>query len=229
MKKVNNSLHESLSLLQGYYSYFLLLLYTDNLMKKGKIATPTDDVVLSTWSKSWIKLNTNRIRNLLQQIQKSPDAKNVYGYLGYVSGIKWLFGIFMDLFSTSSPRRTFLKHTLWQRYDAYIHIIRVCRNLLTHQHTPDLRISQRDIELQMEKLLEADKRIISLTFHYKDIFWKDREGSASYWFHISLNTTTLHTKRTLFDLIDEHTMFMLAESVFNLSEHYLKTHKHHAK
>lgn len=225
MASQKDSLNESLTLLQWYYSYFLLSLYTDTLMKQGKINKPTGEVILSTWDKSWIKLNTKRITTLLEQIEKSPKSKNVYGYLWYISSIKWLFGICMDMHSRSSSWRTYLKKLLWQRYDSYIHCIRVARNLLTHQHTTDLRMSKYDVASQRIKLSESDKRIISLSFQYKEIFGKIREWSPSYWFHISINTATLHTKRTLFDIIDEHTLFMLAESVFNIAEQYTKSHK----
>ena len=86
-------------------------------------------------------------------------------------------------------------------------------------------MSHYDVKSQKEKLREADKRIITLTFHYKDIFDGERKGSPSYGFHISINTATLHTKRTLLDIIDEHTMFMLAESVYNITDHYINNHK----
>lgn len=222
MSSQKDSLNESLTLLQWYYSYFLLSLYTDTLMKQGKISKPTGEVILSTWDKSWIKLNTKRITTLLEQIEKSPKSKNVYWYLWYISSIKWLFGIFMDMHSRSSAWRTYLKNLLWQRYDSYIHCMRVARNLLTHQHSADLRMSKYDLDSQKTKLLEAEKRIISLSFHYKEIFGKVREWAPTYGFHISINTATLHTKRTLFDIIDEHTLFMLAESVFNIAEQYKK-------
>lgn len=222
MPSQKESLNESLTLLQWYYSYFLLSLYTDTLMKQWKISKPIGEVILSTWDKSWIKLNTKRITTLLEQIEKSPKSKNVYWYLWYISSMKWLFGIFMDMHSRSSAWRTYLKNLLWQRYESYIHCIRVARNLLTHQHNVDLRISKYDLDSQKTKLLEAEKRIISLSFHYKEIFWKVREWTPTYWFHISINTATLHTKRTLFDIIDEHTLFMLAESVFNIAEQYKK-------
>ena len=225
MSPQKDSLTESLTLLQGYYSYFLLSLYTDTLMKHWKISKPTGEVILSTWDKSWIKLNTKRITTLLEQIEKSPKSKNVYWYLWYISSIKWLFGIFMDMHSRSSAWRTYVKNLLGQRYDSYIHCIRVARNLLTHQHSADLRMSKYDLDSQKTKLLEAEKRIISLAFQYKEIFWKVREWAPSYGFHISINTATLHTKRTLFDIIDEHTLFMLAESVFNIAEQYSKGQK----
>ena len=63
-----------------------------------------------------------------------------------------------------------MKEILGSQYDAYIHCIRLCRNLLTHQHTADLRLSKYDLESQKERLLETEKRIISLSFHYKEIF-----------------------------------------------------------
>lgn len=220
MTSQKDSLNESLTLLQWYYSYFLLSLYTDSLMKAWKINKPSWDVILSTGDKSWIRLNTKRITTLLDQIEKAPKSKNVYGYLWYISSMKWLLGTFMDMHSRSSTWRTYVKKLLGWRYEAYIHCIRVCRNLLTHQHSTDLRISKYDLESQKEKLLEADKRIIWLSFNYKDIFWKARQWAPTYGFHVSINTATLHTKRTLFDIIDEHTLFMLAESVYNITDHY---------
>jgi hypothetical protein len=36
-------------------------------------------------------------------------------------------------------------------------------------------MSKYDLESQKNKLLEAEKRIISLSFHYKEIFGKVRE------------------------------------------------------
>ncbi len=211
---------DSLTLLQWYYSYLVLSLYTDVLMKQGKIPQPQSDIILATGSQNGIKLNTKRINTLLEQIQKSPNSKNVYGYLSYISSMKWLLGVFLDMHSRSSTRRQFLKKTLGNKYEAYIETIRLCRNLLTHQHTVDITLSAHDLERAREKLWNTGKRIISLSFHYKDIFAADRHGSATYGFHISINTATLHNKRTLFDIIDEHTLFMLAESVYNLSDHY---------
>jgi hypothetical protein len=87
-----------------------------------------------------------------------------------------------------------------------------------------MRISNRDLLLQKDKLGE-EKRIISLTFQYKDIFGSARKGSPAYGFHISINTTTLQQKRTLFDIIDEHTLFMLAESVYNITDNHKDAHK----
>ncbi len=211
---------DSLTLLQWYYSYLVLSQYTDVLMKQGKIPHPKDDIILTSSAQNWIKLNTKRIKTLLEQIEKSPKSKNVYWYLSYISSMKWLLGVFLDMHSRSATWRLFLKKTLGPKYEAYIQTIRLCRNLLTHQHTVDVTISPSDLERAKEKLWHTGKRIISMTFHYKDIFWADRHGSASYGFHLSINTATLHTKRTLFDIIDEHTLFMLAESIYNLSDHY---------
>ena len=222
MTHKNSNIQDSLKLIQWYYSYFLLSLYTDDLMKQGNIALPSWDIVIKTTSANSIKLNTKRITTILDQIKASPQSKNVYWYFSYVSSIKWLFGIFMDMHTRSPEWKSYLKDLLWQRYHAYIHAIRICRNLLTHQHTTDFRLSKYDIASQHESLLQSDKRIISLTFLYKDIFWNTRKWQDSYWFHISINTSTLHSKRTLFDIIDEHTMFMLAESVYNLTDYYLK-------
>jgi hypothetical protein len=81
------------------------------------------------------------------------------------------------------------------------------------------RLSNHDLLLQKDKLGE-EKRIISLTFQYKDIFGSARKGSDSYGFTISINTTTLQHKRTLFDIIDEHNLFMLAESVYNITDNH---------
>lgn len=222
MTHKNSNIQESLKLIQWYYSYFLLSLYTDDLMKQGKIALPAGDIVIKTTSANSIKLNTKRITTILDQIKASPQAKNVYWYFSYVSSIKWLFGIFMDMHTRSPEWKTYLKELLGQRYHAYIHAIRICRNLLTHQHTTDFRLSKYDIASQHESLSQSDKRIITLTFLYKEIFSHARKGSDLYGFHISINTSTLHTKRTLFDIIDEHTMFMLAESVYNITDFYLK-------
>jgi hypothetical protein len=78
--------------------------------------------------------------------------------------------------------------------------------------------------LQKDKLGD-EKRIISLTFKYKDIFGSTWKGSASYGFTISINTTTLQHKRTLFDIIDEHNLFMLAESVYNITHNHTDAKK----
>lgn len=43
---------ESINLIQGFYSYLLLSLYTDVLMKQGKIPLPTSDVILPTTTKT---------------------------------------------------------------------------------------------------------------------------------------------------------------------------------
>lgn len=40
---------------------------------------------------------------------------------------------------------------------------------------------------------------------------------------MTINTTTFHTKRTVRDIVDEHTMYMLAESVNYICERYGKT------
>lgn len=215
--------NNSLTLLQWYYSYFLLSLYTDVLMKEWSIPLAEKDIILTTNSQNGIKLNTKRINTILEQIQKAPNSKNVYGYLSYISSMKWLLGVFLDMHSRSAPWRLFLKKTLGNKYEAYIELIRFCRNLLTHQHTVDITLSPSDIERAKETLGNTGKRIISITFHYHDIFGSAWKWAKTYGFHVSINTSTLHTKRRLFDIIDEHTLFMLAESVYNLSEHYKNT------
>lgn len=86
----------------------------------------------------------------------------------------------MDLHNRSSARRTYLKKLLGMRYESYMQCIRLARNFLTHQHSADIRLSNRDLLQQKDKLGETGKRIISLTFQYKDIFGAARKGSAEY-------------------------------------------------
>ncbi|MEI7477334.1 MAG: hypothetical protein WCJ81_02110 [bacterium] len=94
-------LKDSLTLLQGYYSYLLMSLYTDNLLKEGKIPHITTPVIYHTTKDTDIQLNATRINQLITQIGEQPDEKNVYGYLGYMSGIKGMLGVCMDMTSTS--------------------------------------------------------------------------------------------------------------------------------
>jgi hypothetical protein len=77
-----------------------------------------------------------------------------------------------------------------------------------------------DIQSQRDSLQKTEKRIVSCHFNYADIFGKDRKGEKAYGFSISINTATLHTKRTLWDIVDEHTLTMLAESIATICEHY---------
>ena len=221
---------DTLALLQGYYSYFLLSLYTDILLKEGKIeiagkwpSGESQDVVLSLGSWSAIRLNTKRINTLLTQIKANPTSKNVYGFLSFISSLKWVFGVFLDMEAKYLPWRRFLQKTLGKEYDGYMQTVRFCRNLLTHQHSTKLQMSARDKESALFRFAETGKRIISLSFSYKELFGSYWKGTASYGFHTSINTETLKTKKTLFSIIDEHTLFMLAESVFNITEYYLVT------
>jgi len=222
-------LKDSLTLLQGYYSYLLMSLYTDNLLKEGKIPHITTPVIYHTTKDTDIQLNATRINQLITQIGEQPDEKNVYGYLGYMSGIKGMLGVCMDMTSTSLWWRKFLQKTMGSQYEAYTHSIRFCRNLLTHQQTPNFQVSRDDLLTQKEYLIRSGKRIVALSFRYSDLLGDKRTGSSSYGFHITINTTTLLTKRTLFTIIDQHTLFMLAESVYNLASLYQQTLKPWAK
>lgn len=221
---------DTLALLQGYYSYFLLSLYTDVLLKKGKVEMAgqwpkeeNQEIVISLGTWSAIRLNTKRINALLAQIKDNPTSKNVYGFLSFISSLKWVFGVFLDMETRYLPWRRFLQKTLGKEYDGYMQTVRFCRNLLTHQHSTKLQMSARDKESALFRFAETGKRIISLSFSYKELFGSHWKGSASYGFHTSINTETLKTKKTLFSIIDEHTLFMLAESVFNITEYYLAT------
>lgn len=242
---------ETIALLQGYYSYFLLGLYTDILMKEWKIPlsselspdtipsnkktiTPGKEpqpqtIILKTGERTAIKLNTTRIDKLLEQIKKQPEGRNVYGYLSFISSIKGVFGVFLDMHARYPARRTFLQKTLGKEYTSYIQIVRFCRNLLTHQQSADMTMSKQDKESALFRLTETGKRIVSLSFSYKDIFWAERKWLPTYGFHASINTATLHAKKTLFSIIDQHTLFMLAESVYNISDYYLKQNTAAAK
>lgn len=217
-------MNNAIALLQWYYSYFLISLYTDVLLKEGTFPAPKQEITLKTSEQTGIKLNTKRIRSLVEQIKQHPQDKNVFGYLSYISSIKGLFGVFLDMHTRNHAWRKYIQKMLGNKYDAYIQTIRLCRNLLTHQQTVEVSISRLDLERAKDKLLQTWKRIISFSFHYKEIFGDAWNGSPAYWFHISINTATLHQKRTLFDILDEHTLFMIAESIYNLSDHYKTTH-----
>lgn len=225
---------DTLILLQGYYSYFLLGLYVDILMKKGEVPLPDQrnwkkkkwekpqELILQVSKTNAIKLNTTRITALLEQIRKHPEGRNVYGHLWFISSLKGLLGTFLDMNARYPTRRKFLKQTLGNEYEDYMQIVRFCRNLITHQYSADVSISTRDKQLALEKLTETGKRIVSVSFSYKDIFGKEWTGSAAYWFHISINTAALRGKNTLFAIVDEHSLFMLAESIYNITNYYLK-------
>lgn len=149
-------------------------MYTDNMMKTGGMPLAPDELILQMTSQNSIKINTKRINTLLKQIQHAPHARNVYGYLSYISGIKGVFGVFLDVHSRSMPRRKYLQKILGKDYESYMALVRFCRNLLTHQHTTEITLSQRDISSAIQKLETLGKRIISITFHYKDIFGNAR-------------------------------------------------------
>jgi len=167
-------------------------------------------------------LDTQRIASIITQIRANPTAKNVYGHLGYISALKGVFGSFLDVYARSVTRRNYIKKTLGGQAEGYIIGMRVCRNLLTHQHTGHVHLRKYDQERLEEELQKTGKRIVSCSFHYADLFGKSWTGGKSYGFTMTINTTTFHTKRTVRDIVDEHTMYMLAESVNYLCEQHIK-------
>lgn len=169
-------LQESLALTQGYYTYLQLVLYTDHLLKQGNISLPPHELIHKTGSHTGIALDTHRIASLISQIQAQPTAKNVYGHLGYISALKGVFGSFLDIYARSLTRRNHIKKILGGQTEGYIIAMRVCRNLLTHQHTGHVHLRKYDQERLEEELQKTGKRIVSCSFHYAELFGKTWTG-----------------------------------------------------
>lgn len=171
-------------------------------------------------------LKERLLKNLLHSLHKHPDRRNVYGYLTEISAFRGIFSIVRELIETHQDFRDFLKTTLQDQYFPFEQTIRFLRNVLNHSTSSGLHLKQEDYDIQKDYILSPKQQRINklkgsaqieLDFVYAK-YIAQWQGSKDYGIHLVLDFSKFRPGMELEKLMSWHTLYLLAELCFNLSQ-----------
>lgn len=130
------------------------------------------------------------------------------------------------MIETQQEFRDFLKTTLQDQYFPFEQTIRFLRNVLNHSTSSGLKLKLDDYDIQKDYILSPKQQRlnklkgsaqIELDFVYAKYIsqWK---GSSDYGIHLRLDFSKFKPGMELEKLMSWHTLYLLAELCFNLSQ-----------
>lgn len=217
-----------LRMIQWYYHFLVLWKFMEQLILVNDLSELAIDTQLKTWQKSSFLLKESMLKQLLTSLHQHPDKRNIYGYLTEISAFKGIFSVVRELIENDTSFREFLKTTLRDQYFPFEQTIRFLRNVLNHSTTSGLNLKTEDFELQKEYILSPKQQrlhqlrgaaLIHLNFFYVE-YIAQRKGSKEYWIQLSIDFAKLKPQMELEKIVPWHTLYLLAELCFNLSQIY---------
>lgn len=215
-----------LKLIQGYYHFLALGKFMEQVIVHNDLSELAMDYPLKTWVHSSFMLKESLLKNLLYSLHKHPDKRNVYGYLTEISAFRGIFSIVRELIETHQDFRDFLKTTLQDQYFPFEQTIRFLRNVLNHSTSSGLHLKQEDYDIQKDYILSPKQQRINklkgsaqieLDFVYAK-YIAQWQGSKDYGIHLVLDFSKFRPGMELEKLMSWHTLYLLAELCFNLSQ-----------
>lgn len=209
-------MNDYLALLQGYYKFLLLGKFFENQTKNTEIKL-NEDLQIKTGSHTKFSLKSSQISALLSEIHKHPDSKNVFGYLTEISAFRGIFSVMREMIEKLPTFRSKLQELFWDEYRNFEQVIRFLRNVLSHSTTPSLLVHLADFQQQRDFLSSQKIKKLNLHFVYADHI-KQWEGSKTYACDVELDLFSLKPLTPLFNVVNLHQMYLLAELCFNVSK-----------
>lgn len=209
-------MNDYLLLLQGYYKFLLLGKFFEDQAKQASLSV-AENLEVKTGEKTRFTLKATHLADLLLEIHKHPEAKNVYGYLTEVSAFRGIFSIMREMIEKLPSFRAYLQQLFGEEYVAFEQVIRFLRNVLSHSTTPSLLIHLADFDKQKDFLISQKIKKLNLNFIYADHL-KERKGSADYACKVSLDLFKIEPLTPLDQVISLHQRYLLAELCFNVTQ-----------
>lgn len=166
------------------------------------------------------------IKQLLTSLHQHPDKRNIYGYLTEMSAFRGIFSIVRELIEGNEKFREFLKNLLQDQYFPFEQTIRFLRNVLNHSTSSGLHLKLDDYDIQKDYILSPKQQrlnklggsaVIQLDFVYAK-YIPQRKGSPDYGVQLRLDFASLQPGMEIEKLVSRHTLYLLAELCFNLSQ-----------
>jgi len=119
---------------------------------------------------------------------------------------------------------SFMQKKLKDQYFPFEQIIKFSRNVLTHSLDSNVSIKKEDFQKQKDFLESQTKQKINLKFNYSD-YRLERTWNKNYWINIEIDFEKLKIWQSFFEVIPVHSLYLLSELCFNLSETFKRKQK----
>ncbi len=215
MVKVN----QSINLLQWYYHFLYLGKFLENIIQHNDLSDYAQDIPIPTWPESSFTMKGQTIKNLLQQIHKHPDKKNLFGFMVEINAWRWVCGTMRELLLDRDDFQRFVQQRLSDQYFAFEQVIIFVRNILTHSIDSAITLEQDGITGQKNYLADRSIHRVGLDFSYADHI-SSWTGSKNYGVKITIDFRKLRAGTSLLKVIDSHQLYMLGELCYNLCTLY---------
>ncbi|HCB51815.1 TPA: hypothetical protein DEP21_04595 [Patescibacteria group bacterium] len=146
--------------------------YLEFIIQSKDFSPEVLDIAIVTGQRSHFGIKAPLIKNLLQQIHKHPDQKNIFGYLVEISAFRGIFSIMRELIDSNDVFQKFVVSRLHSDYFAFEQIIRFLRNIFSHSTTSDLSLKTEDFIKQKDFLNHEKDPFVKLIFVYSK-HWKE--------------------------------------------------------
>ena len=209
-------MQDYIDLLQWYYKFLSLGKFFETQTQKNLFTLPKN-LPITTGPTTKFSINAELTSNLLSEIHKHPDQKNVFGYLTEISAFRGIFSVMREMIENLPSFRKALQTIFQDQYLPFEQTIRFLRNVLSHSSTPSLLIHQDDFQKQKDFLLSQKVKKISLHFLYSSHL-PEREGSKNYACDAEINFSTLAPNISLRKVVSLHQMYLLSELCYNITK-----------
>lgn len=210
---------ESLSLLQGYYTFLYLGGFLDTMIREKDYSSQARDTKIQTGENSSFLLKKDKIQHLLESFHKQWSSKNLFGYMVEINGLRGVFSTMRELLDNDKHFHSFIKKTLWKQFFPFEQIIIFVRNVLTHTQEINPVLDRENIVRQKTYLFDKNIQSVVFSFRYAEHI-DEWSWSSDYGINASLHFKKIRQGNTLFDIVPLHTLYLMAELCFNLCEIY---------
>lgn len=156
------------------------------------------------------------IQENLAAINAHPDKPNVFGFLNEISALRGIFATMRELLDNHQDVEKHCKTLLGSQFFPFEQIIRLLRNCLSHALDPHITLKHDDFHVRKAFLLSHDIHFLHLRYHYSEHI-PQRKGSEKYGPDIRINIKSVRSGKRLYDYIDQHHIYLIAELCYNLS------------
>ncbi|MCF7835053.1 hypothetical protein K9M48_03270 [Candidatus Gracilibacteria bacterium] len=214
----SDKIQQNIQLLQGFYRFLYLGKFLEKQIKIKDMSVDVQDCRIHTGDKKNFVLRGMVIKKILSDIYSNPDKKNIFGYMVEINSFRGIFSVMREMIETEKKFELFLKKKLKDKYFAFEQVIRFMRNVLNHIETADVKLKIDDFVKQKTFILK-EKKLSKIKFDmkYADYF-VERKGGKDYGLDIEIDFGKLKEGQKVFDIVDLHQVYLLAEFCFNISE-----------
>lgn len=214
----SDKIQQNIQLLQWFYRFLYLWKFLEKQIKIKDMSVDVQDCRIHTWDKKNFVLRWMVIKKILSDIYSNPDKKNIFWYMVEINSFRGIFSVMREMIETEKKFELFLKKKLKDKYFAFEQVIRFMRNVLNHIETADVKLKIDDFVKQKTFILK-EKKLSKIKFDmkYADYF-VERKWGKDYGLDIEIDFGKLKEGQKVFDIVDLHQVYLLAEFCFNISE-----------